>query len=62
MGPLRPATDENEGGAVMTSHLALTIGMLALIVGAVVIAILIAPNDLPPNRKKVAGGSRGQST
>ena len=46
----------------MTSHLALTIGMLALIVGAVVIAILIAPNDLPPNRKKVAGGSRGQST
>lgn len=45
----------------MTSHLALTIGMLALIVGAVVIAILIAPNDLPPKRKKVAGGSRGQS-
>lgn len=61
MGPLRPATDENEGGTVMTSHLALTIGMLALIVGAVVIAILIAPNDLPPKRKKVAGGSRGQS-
>ena len=35
----------------MTSHLALTIGMLALIVAAVVLAILIAPNDLPPKKK-----------
>ncbi len=45
----------------MTSDFALTIGMFTLIVGAVVIAILIAPNDLPPKEKKEGAGSRSQS-
>ena len=54
---LRPTRMEEE----QSSHLPLTKGMLALIVGAVVIAILIAPNDLPPKENKEGGGSRGRS-
>ena len=35
----------------MTSHLALTLGVLGLLAAAMVLAILIAPNDLPPKKK-----------
>ena len=45
----------------MTPHLALTLGVLGFIVTLVVIAILIAPNDLPPKGAEMKGRSRGRS-
>ena len=35
----------------MTSHLAATLGVLGLLMAVLIIAILIAPNDLPPRKK-----------